>query len=243
MLDASDFFDLTHSAHAALFQGTTYVWEGIGRIAAYVQARLSADLTPNAHNHDLHPLVALGSQPVYIGQNVNIEPTAYIEGPALIMDGAKIGHGAHIRANVVIGAGAMVGHATEVKNSLLLAGAAAPHFSYIGDSLLGRHVNLGAGTKISNLPVNSVPDPVTHQRPTIVLTIEGQRYDTGLAKFGAILGDEAQTGCNTVTNPGVLIGPRTLTYPLMSLSKGYYPPDHIIKLRQQQEIVQIVQRA
>lgn len=242
MLHAQDFFDLTQSAHAALFADTTYVWEGISRIADYIQARLNSDLQPNAHTLTLHPLVALGDAPIYIGPGATIAPGVYIEGPAIIGAGAKIAQGAYVRANTLVADGAVVGHATEVKNSVFLEGAAAPHFSYVGDSLLGRHVNLGAGTKISNLPVNSVPDPVTHQRPTIVLTINGAQYDTGLAKFGAVLGDYAQTGCNSVTNPGVLIGQRTLVYPLASLKKGYYPPDHMVKLRQQQAWVQLEAR-
>ena len=110
--------------------------------------------------------------------------------------------------------------------------AAAPHFAYVGDAILGHRVNLGAGTKLSNLGILSAKDPTTGRRPTIKLTIDDQVYDTGLTKLGAILGDDAQTGCNAVLNPGCIVGPRTLVYANASLRKGYHPADSIIKLRQ-----------
>ena len=108
----------------------------------------------------------------------------------------------------------------------------AREFAYVGDSILGHHVNLGAGTKLSNLGVLSARDPATGRRPTIKLTIDGRDYDTGLTKFGAILGDGAQTGCNAVLNPGCIVGPGTLVYANASLRKGFHPAHSIIKLRQ-----------
>ena len=160
----------------------------------------------------------------------------YIQGPTVIGKNCEIRHGAYIRGNVVLGDNAIVGHNTELKNTVMLENAHAPHFSYLGDSILGMDTNLGAGTKLSNLPVNSKKDPQTGKRTTIKLNIEGEIIDTGLAKFGAILGDSSQTGCNCVTNPGCVIGARTWVYPLMSLNKGYYPADSLIKLRQTLEI-------
>jgi bifunctional N-acetylglucosamine-1-phosphate-uridyltransferase/glucosamine-1-phosphate-acetyltransferase GlmU-like protein len=141
-----------------------------------------------------------------------------------------------VRENVVLLAGSLLGHASEAKNSLFLPGAHAPHFNYVGDSILGHDVNLGAGTKLSNLAINSRKDPETGRRPTIQLEIAGSQFDLGLSKLGAILGDGAQTGCNAVLNPGCLVGPRTLVYANVSLRKGYYPPDQIIKLRQQIDV-------
>ena len=108
----------------------------------------------------------------------------------------------------------------------------SPHFAYVGDSILGNRVNLGAGTKLSNLALTSLKDPGTGKRTTIRLEVNGQMVDTGLAKMGAIMGDDAQTGCNSVLNPGCVIGPRTLIYANISLRKGYYLPDTIIKLDQ-----------
>jgi len=133
--------------------------------------------------------------------------------------------------------GAILGHTSEAKNALFLPHAHAPHFNYIGDSILGHHVNLGAGTKLSNLGVLSEKDKMTGKRPSIKLFIKGQDFDTELAKFGAVLGDGAQTGCNSVLNPGCVIGRNSLIYANTSLRKGYYPPNSIVKLRQQMEIV------
>jgi hypothetical protein len=103
---------------------------------------------------------------------------------------------------------------------------------------LGNNVNLGAGTRLANLPVMSMKDPITHERPNLFIDIDGNKIDTGLSKLGAILGDSVQTGCNVVTNPGCIVGKNTLIYPLAALQKGYYHPNCIVKLRQQLEIVE-----
>jgi NDP-sugar pyrophosphorylase family protein len=181
---------------------------------------------------EVAPGAYLGDQPIYIGRGARIEPGAYVHGPAYIGEGAVVRHGAFVRENVILLPGSGLGHASEAKNSLFLPGAHAPHFNYVGDSILGHRVNLGAGTKLSNLGILSLKDPQTGQRPTIMLTIDGQPYDTGLAKMGAILGDGAQTGCNAVLNPGCVVGPNSLIYANLSLRKGYHPANSIIKLRQ-----------
>jgi NDP-sugar pyrophosphorylase family protein len=124
-----------------------------------------------------------------------------------------------------------------VKSSVLLDGAKAPHLAYVGDSILGRDVNLGAGTKLSNLAMKA-PAAAMGGKATVSVTIEGRSYDTGRAKLGAILGDHVETGCNAVTNPGCLIGPRTAVYPNASLRPGYYPPDSIVKLRQKLVVIE-----
>jgi NDP-sugar pyrophosphorylase family protein len=237
MLHAADFFDLKATALAEVFEGTTYVWEALRQIESYIERRFQTDLQPNAHLQDVHPSVAFGDAPIFIGEGTVIQPSAYIEGPAIIGKNCRIGQGAYVRANTILADGAIVGHTSETKNAVLLEHAHAPHFAYVGDSILGQRVNLGAGTKLSNLAVTSKPNPDTPRR-TIVLRIDSREYDTGLTKFGAILGDDAETGCNSVTNPGTLIGARTLIYPLVSLPKGYYPPDRIIKLRQMHELVE-----
>ena len=230
------FFDLADYPHAELFSGLDHVWQAITRIGPYL-----ADAIGGAGQVVEGQIMAgafLGEGDIVIGPGTVVEPGAYIMGPTLIGANCKIAQGAYIRGNAIIGAGSVVGHASEVKNSIFLPGAHAPHFNYVGDSILGRGVNLGAGTKLSNLTVVSVKDAATGKRPTIHLAIDGETYDTGLAKLGAILGDDVQTGCNSVLNPGVLIGPRTLVYPNLSLPKGYYPGDAIIKLRQTVEIVE-----
>ena len=129
-----------------------------------------------------------------------------------------------------------MGHASEAKNAILLPGAKAPHFCYVGDSVLGHKVNLGAGTKLSNMPItigNSAPG----DHRTITVVIDGRPIDTGLRKFGAILGDGVQTGCNVVLNPGTLIGPHSLVYPNATIPKGLHGKDMIVKLRQRLEEV------
>ena len=120
----------------------------------------------------------------------------------------------------------------------MLPHSQAPHFAYIGDSILGHHVNLGAGTKLSNVPITKGYIRGVKSDENVGLTLDGCVYDTGTRKLGAILGDEVQTGCNSVLNPGTLIGPRTLVYPNAVLARGFYPGGSIIKLRQQLEIVE-----
>lgn len=238
MLHARDFFDLSQTDHAAIFDGTQFVWQAIPKIGEYIRMRLSTDLAPNINSVTLHPSTILKSALVHIGEGTRIDPGVLIEGPAIIGKNCEIRQGAYLRENVVLGNGAIVGHTSELKNVLMLEKAAAPHFAYLGDSILGARVNLGAGTKLSNLAVTSTIDPITHKRPTIILTIEGARYDTGLSKMGAILGDDVQIGCNSVLNPGCLVGARTWVYALASLPKGYFPADSIIKVKQQFEIIE-----
>jgi NDP-sugar pyrophosphorylase family protein len=159
-----------------------------------------------------------------------VEPGAVIVGPAVIDAGVSIRTGAYVRQNVVLGEGSLVGAHSEVKGSVLLPKAKAPHQAYVGDSILGRDVNLGAGTICSN--VKNIGREVTFRAG-------GEVIHTGLRKFGAVLGDNAKTGCNTVLNPGVLMGPGSVTYTNASLRGGYYPPNTLIKVRQEQRLVEM----
>jgi NDP-sugar pyrophosphorylase family protein len=234
MLRPEDFFLLTDPIGAELFAGLTYVWEALPRLSGAVRRLVGDEQTVLG---DVMPGAVLSDRPVYIGPGARVEPGAYVLGPAYIGPGAVVRHGALVRENVILLADSLLGHACEAKNSLFFPGAHASHFNYIGDSILGHSVNLGAGTKLSNLAISSRKDPETGRRPTIQMEIAGVRYDLGLAKLGAILGDGAQIGCNAVLNPGSLVGPRTLVYANVSLRKGYCPPDQIIKLRQAIEVV------
>lgn len=235
MLHPSHFFTLTDPLALSLFEGCEYAWEPLTTLPAHL-ARLAGN-GQTIHGH-VHPGAHLSDKPIYIGRGAVVEPGAYIIGPAYIGEGAVVRHGAYIRENVILLAGSMLGHASEAKNSIFLPGAHAPHFAYVGDSILGQRVNLGAGTKLSNLTIISEKDPATGQRPAIKLWVDGREYDTGLAKLGAILGDDVQTGCNSVLNPGCLIGPRSLVYANASVRKGYHPADSIIKLRQNVTVIQ-----
>jgi NDP-sugar pyrophosphorylase family protein len=237
MLAATDFFDLSVPETAVFFEGCAFVWEAIPRIAAHV-ARLVGD--EQTILGEVMPGAYVSDRPIYIAEGARIEPGAYVHGPAYIGPGAVVRHGAFVRENVIMLDGAILGHASEAKNSLFLPKSAAPHFNYVGDSILGHRVNLGAGTKLSNLGMMSEKDKVTGKRPSIMLKVDDETYDTGLAKMGAILGDGAQTGCNSVLNPGCVIGPDTLVYANVSLRKGYHPPNSIIKLRQRVERVERV---
>lgn len=229
MIEYSDFFASTDSLALKLFDGCQYIWQALDSLEDNINQLLGnrreilGEIMPGAH---------LSQRPVYIAAGARIEPGAYVLGPAYIGPGVVIRHGALVRENVVMLSGSILGHTSEAKHSIFMPEAAAPHFNYVGDSILGQRINLGAGTKLSNLTLVSKKDAVSGRRPSIRLTIDGTEYDTGLTKLGAILGDDVQTGCNAVLNPGCLLGPRTLVYPNLSLAKGYYPPNSIVKLKQ-----------
>ena len=229
MIKPEDYFDFRDGIMPKLFVDCDYVWDVIPNIRTRV-----VELTQSMQTIKGNVMEGayLSPKAIYIEEGAIVEPGAYIEGPAYIASGAVVRHGAYVRENVILFEDSIVGHATEIKNSVLLPGAHAPHFNYVGDSVLGHHCNLGAGTKLSNLTLISEKDSTTGKRPTIKIHIDNEIYDTGLAKMGAILGDGAQTGCNAVLNPGTLIGKNTLVYANMSVRKGAYPADSVLKLRQ-----------
>lgn len=233
MLGPADFFDLSDQFVRALFDDCTYVWEAVGRISWHV-ARLTRER--KKIEGEVMSGAFVSDRAIYVGEGARIEPGAYVLGPAYIAAGCVVRHGALVRENVIMFPGSVLGHASEAKNSLFLPRAHAPHFNYVGDSILGHRANLGAGTKLSNLTIVSEKDRQTGKRPTIQIQVEDLIYDTELAKLGAILGDDAQTGCNAVLNPGSLVGQRSLVYANVSLRKGYYPADSLVKLRQTTEV-------
>jgi len=167
--------------------------------------------------------VILKGEKISIGEGTVIEPGVMIKEPAIIGKNVEIRQGAYFRGNVIIADNCVVGHATELKHSIMLEGAHAPHFNYLGDSILGQKVNLGAGTILSNFKMT--------ENKMISLSFKGNMIDTGLRKFGAIMGDFSETGCNSVLNPGTIVGKKSLLYPL-SLVRGYIPSGSIYKLRQ-----------
>jgi UDP-N-acetylglucosamine diphosphorylase / glucose-1-phosphate thymidylyltransferase / UDP-N-acetylgalactosamine diphosphorylase / glucosamine-1-phosphate N-acetyltransferase / galactosamine-1-phosphate N-acetyltransferase len=230
MLHPADFFDLSDPFTATFFSHCDFVWQALPRLAQQIAELVGQKQTILG---EVMPGAYLSDRPLYIGEGARIEPGAFIQGPAYIASGALVRHGAFVRENVILLKDSVLGHASEAKNALFLPQAHAPHFNYVGDSILGHRVNLGAGTKLSNLTIMSGKDPVTGRRPTLHITANDETFDTELAKLGAILGDDAQTGCNSVLNPGTLIGPRGLVYANVSLRKGFYPSDTIIKLRQE----------
>jgi UDP-N-acetylglucosamine diphosphorylase / glucose-1-phosphate thymidylyltransferase / UDP-N-acetylgalactosamine diphosphorylase / glucosamine-1-phosphate N-acetyltransferase / galactosamine-1-phosphate N-acetyltransferase len=214
---------------SALIEKTVLLYHGAVITAGFELDRSGKKVVPKMNGQVLEgaSIIYAGAHllddSVYIGRDVVIEPTALISGPAYIGDGSEVRHGAYIRGDVLIGNDCVVGHTTEIKSSVMLGGSKAGHFAYIGDSILGR-VNLGAGTKLANLKMID---------STVSIKIEGRVYETGLRKFGAILADEVETGCNSVTMPGTLLGWGTLLYPNVT-ARGYYPPKRVIKVRQDQ---------
>jgi NDP-sugar pyrophosphorylase family protein len=223
---APAFFDLDGFEHRSIFIDTEPAWTALGdRLVAYLDAWTDWSIAV-----DLHPGVHLLGDRIFISPGCTVEPGAVIVGPAIIGPGASIRTGAYVRQNVVLGEGSLVGAHSEVKGSILLPGAKAPHQAYVGDSILGRDVNLGAGTICSN--VKNIGREVTFRAG-------GEIVKTGLRKFGAVLGDHCKTGCNTVLNPGVLMGPGSVTYTNASLRGGYYPPGTLVKVRQEQRMVEM----
>jgi NDP-sugar pyrophosphorylase family protein len=171
MFKAADLFDLSQTEHAAIFEGCENAWDVLKKIKAY----LEANLRPGLHNRCAG--VAFIGERVFIGQGTLVEDGVMIKGPALIGRNCHLRHNAYLRENVMLGDNCVIGNSCEVKNSLLFNHAGAPHFNYIGDSILGYHAHLGAGVKISN--VRLVPGNIT-------VDIDGQPFDTGLRKFGAL---------------------------------------------------------
>lgn len=241
MLKAEDFFDLEGFEFRGVFDGCTYVWEALTRTGRFaLEHIMSVDGDDTIRGTVMEGAYIDDRDTVVIGEGTVVEPGAFIMGPAIIGKNCQIRNGAYIRGDVIVGNDCIVGHDSELKNCIMLDTAQCPHFAYVGDSILGRKVNLGAGTKLSNVPVLSFKDDSTGKRPTVKITIDGKEHDTGMAKFGAVIGDGSQTGCNVVTNPGCLIGKNTLIYPNTSLKKGYYPDNKIVKLIQ--EVVAVERR-
>ncbi len=159
-------------------------------------------------------------QDIEIGKGVLIEPGALIKGPTVIGNYTEVRQGAYIRGNCFVGEKCIVGHTTELKSTVMLDGSKAGHFAYIGDSILGLEVNLGAGTKLANLKLRGT---------NIKIRLDNQLINTGLRKLGAILGDKVQTGCNSVTNPGTIVGPESLILPNTTVGPGVFPPRSFLR--------------
>ncbi|TNF72576.1 MAG: hypothetical protein EP299_09475 [Acidobacteria bacterium] len=190
---------------------------------------LLSQLPANAIEIDLHPSVHLMGDRIAIGAGSRIQPGAVIAGPIFIGRNVQIRSGAYLRGGNWIGDGCIVGANTEIKRAVLFPTARAPHLNYVGDSVLGCDVNLGAGTILSNF---------RHDGAEVSIPMAAGSLATGRRKLGAVLGDGALTGCNCVLHPGVVVGRRTQIYPGVHLRSGLYPADSIIKLRQQLEIVE-----
>jgi NDP-sugar pyrophosphorylase family protein len=221
MFKPADLFDLKQTEHAALFDGLEFAWEALKKIKAYVEANAKAELHNKCEGR------AFIGDKVFIGAGTVVEDGAMIKGPAIIGRNCQIRHNAYIREHVIIGDNCVVGNSTELKNALLFNQAIAPHFNYIGDSILGHKAHLGAGVILSN--VKSLPGNVTVEK-------DGVPFDTGLRKFGALLGDGAEVGCNAVLNPGSIIGRGAVIYPGVNW-RGILPANMLAKNKAKIEVV------
>ncbi len=228
MFKPADLFDLSQTDHADLFAGCDHAWDALKKLKAWIESRVR----PNLETLGVDLTQAMGRRvyigpSVLIGEGTVIEDGAMIKGPAIVGRNCEIRHNAYIREHVIIGDGCVVGNSTEIKHSLLFNGAVAPHFNYVGDSILGCKAHLGAGVVLSNF--KSLPGNIT-------LQIDGQPFDTGLRKFGALLGDNAEVGCNCVLNPGSIIGRGSVIYPASNW-RGILPANMIVKNKAAQEVV------
>ena len=221
MFKPSDLFDLKQTAHAALFRNVEFTWEALKKIKAY----LEANGRPSFHNKGESD--AFIGEKVFIGEGTVVEAGAMIKGPAIIGRNCQIRSNAYIREHVIIGDGCVVGNSSEIKNAILLNEAIAPHFNYVGDSILGYKTHLGAGVILSNF--KSLPGNVTVER-------EGVPFDTGLRKFGALIGDGVEVGCNSVLNPGSIIGRGAVIYPGVNW-RGILPANMIAKNKAPIEVI------
>ncbi|MGD1088792.1 MAG: DapH/DapD/GlmU-related protein [Verrucomicrobiota bacterium] len=221
MFKPADLFDLTQTEHAAIFNGCKFAWDALKKIESYISANLKPELRNKCDGR------AFIGEKVFIGEGTVIEDGAMIKGPVIIGQNCRIRHNAYLRENVIIGDGCVVGNSSELKNSLLFNGAQAPHFNYIGDSILGHKAHLGAGVKISNFKL--FPGNIT-------VELDGAPFDTGLRKFGALLGDGAEAGCNAVLNPGSILGRGAVIYPNV-FWRGILPANMIAKNKAQIEVI------
>jgi NDP-sugar pyrophosphorylase family protein len=221
MFKPADLFDLSQTEHAGVFDGCAFAWDALKRIKDYLAAHLKPGLRNRCEGE------AFIGKDVFIGEGTVVEDGAMIKGPAIIGRNCEIRHNAYIRGQVIVGDGCVIGNASELKNALLFNGCQVPHFNYVGDSILGHHAHLGAGAVLSNF--KSLAGPV-------MVEIEGKPFDTGLRKFGALVGDHAEIGCNAVLNPGSIIGRNAVIYPATNW-RGILPANMIAKNRAPQEVV------
>ena len=203
-------YTLDETIAGALFDGLTYPWEALPLIKDFI-IKLGESLPKERYEQV--------KEHVWIAKTANVYPTAYINGPAIIDEEAEVRHCAFIRGNAIVGKKAVVGNSTELKNVVLFNNVQVPHYNYVGDSILGYKSHMGAGSITSN---------VKSDKTLVVVKSREEQIETGLKKFGAMLGDNVEVGCNSVLNPGTVIGKETNIYPT-SCVRGYIPARSIFK--------------
>ena len=205
-----ELYTLEETIAADLFEGAVYPWELLPKISAFIVElgeKLPKDRYTEVKEH------------VWVANNATVAPSAFINGPAIIDEEAEVRHCAFIRGNAIVGKGAVVGNSTELKNVILFNKVQVPHYNYVGDSILGFKAHMGAGSITSN---------VKSDKTLVVVKNQEERVETGLKKFGAMLGDHVEVGCNSVLNPGTVIGRESSVYPT-SMVRGCVPAHSIFK--------------
>lgn len=210
MYTITDLLDLSHTIAAGLFEGRTYPWEVLGGIKDFILA-LGPTLPEEEYDHP--------AEGVWIAKDATVFPSAYIGAPCIIDHGTEVRHCAFIRGSAIVGKGCVVGNSVELKNVVLFDSVQTPHYNYVGDSILGYKSHMGAGSITSN---------VKSDKTLVVVKSGAERIETGLKKFGAILGDNVEVGCNSVLNPGSVLGRGVSVYPTSSV-RGVIPAGHIYK--------------
>lgn len=205
-------YDLENTVAKSLFDGATYPFEVLPKIGNFIKELAKTLDTDRFEVRD---------GDVYIAKSAKVVPTAYINGPCIIDEDAEIRHCAFIRGNAIVGKGAVVGNSTELKNVVLFDKVQVPHYNYVGDSVLGYKSHMGAGAITSN---------VKSDKTLVSVKFDGGAIETGLKKFGAMLGDNVEVGCGSVLNPGTVIGCNSNIYPLSSV-RGFVPANSIYKKR------------
>jgi NDP-sugar pyrophosphorylase family protein len=209
MFAPADYLDLEHTAHPKLFENQNYVWDALKQIASYLQFRLKPGILGELMGK---PFI---SNSVFVGRGTVVEQGAVLKGPAWIGENCRVRSGCYVRENVIAGNG-------------VVDEAQVPHFNYVGDSILGHHAHLGAGVILSNVKLD--------HSEIAVITLDGE-ISTGLRKFGAIVGDRTEIGCNAVINPGSVIGRNCMIYPTVNF-RGVLPDDSMVKLRQELQVLE-----
>ena len=210
MITISELLDLDKTLAAELFEGKTYPWEVLDDIKAFI-LKLGPTLPADEFDNP--------SEGVWIAKDAKVFPSAYIGSPCIIDHGAEVRHCAFIRGSAIVGKNAVVGNSCELKNVVLFDNVQTPHYNYVGDSVLGYKAHMGAGSITSN---------VKSDKTLVVVHQPDDPIETGRKKFGAILGDNVEVGCNSVLNPGTVVGRRSNIYPT-SCVRGVIPPDSIYK--------------
>ncbi len=200
-------FDLVHTEHPRLFDDLAAPWEILPKIGEWIAMLLAGEYKPAVHSF-IPPGSHVGPD-VWLGPDCIVEPGVYIKGPAWIGAGCILRNGLYVRENLVAGAGSTLGHSCELKNCFLFQKAEIPHFNYVGDCVFGTHAHIGAGVIVSNVRLD---------KASVRVSLPTGRVDTGLGKCGAIIGDFCEIGCNSVLNPGSVLGRKAQVLPVSSFS-------------------------